>query len=143
MRTKTTYTFDRPVKQVFAYLADPQNRPQWQSSITDLSLETEGPPRKGTRWQEKAKGIGTVEMEIVEFKPERIWTEHGRGKTLEVRIRLDFSPEGSSTRVDVDATMRAQGMVRLLLPVARLVLPRIIRRDLARAQPHIPPATNG
>ena len=38
---------DAPVERVFAFLADPENRPRWQSSLRRVELITEGAERSG------------------------------------------------------------------------------------------------
>ena len=44
--------FDVPVPVAFAYLADPRNRPEWQSSLRRVELLDEGEPRVGMRWRD-------------------------------------------------------------------------------------------
>lgn len=137
MHIETSHTFDQAVDRVYAYLSDPKNRSEWQSSITDLEVLTEGPPRVGTRWRETAIGAGTSELEIVVLEPNRIWTESATGPMADMRLRLTFTPDDGSTRVDVDAEIEPKGMAGFLLSLARPFIPMLIRSDLARAERQI------
>jgi uncharacterized protein YndB with AHSA1/START domain len=124
---------DAPVERVFAFLADPLNRPRWQSSLRGVELNTEGRPRVGTRWREQPIGLGWVELEIVRFERDRAWSERAELAFGTFTLTLRFTPEGAATRVHVDAELALRGAARLLGPGVRLVLPRAFASDLRRA----------
>jgi uncharacterized protein YndB with AHSA1/START domain len=124
---------DAPVERVFAFLADPENRPRWQSSLRRVELITNGAPRVGTRWREAPIGLGWVELEIVRFERDRAWSERAELAFGAFTLTLRFTPEGAATRVHVDAELALRGAARLLGSGARLVLPRAFASDLRRA----------
>ena len=124
---------DAPVERVFAFLADPENRPRWQSSLRRVELITIDEPRVGTRWREQPIGLGWVELEIVRFERDRAWSERAELAFGTFTLTLRFTPEGASTRVHVDAELALRGAARLLGPGVRLVLPRAFASDLRRA----------
>jgi uncharacterized protein YndB with AHSA1/START domain len=124
---------DAPVERVFAFLADPENRPRWQSSLRRVETITTGEPRAGTRWREQPLGLGWVELEIVRFERDREWSERAELALGTFTLTLRFTPEGAATRVHVDAELALRGAARLLGPGARLVLPRAFASDLRRA----------
>lgn len=124
---------DAPVERVFAFLADPENRPRWQSSLRRVQVLTEGEPGVGARWREQPLGLGWVELEIVRFERDRAWSERAELALGTFTLTLRFTPEGTATRVHVDAELALRGAARLLGPGARLVLPRAFASDLRRA----------
>lgn len=124
---------DAPVERVFAFLADPENRPRWQSSLRAVEMITDGEPRVGTRWREQPIGLGWVALEIVRFERDRAWSERAELAFGTFTLALRFTPEGAATRVHVDAELALRGAARLLGPGARLVLPRAFASDLRRA----------
>lgn len=124
---------DAPVERVFAFLADPENRPRWQSSLRRVELITIDEPRVGTRWREQPIGLGWVELEIVRFERDRAWSERAELAFGTFTLTLRFTPEGAATRVHVDAELALRGAARLLGPGVRLVLPRAFASDLRRA----------
>ena len=68
MRT-TTLRYAVPVHVAFAYLADPRNRPEWQSSLRRVELLDEGEPRVGMRWRDHTAVRMAPEMVITELEP--------------------------------------------------------------------------
>lgn len=132
MRFSFEQLIRHPLAKVYDYLAEPRNRPAWQSTLRRVDMLTEGPPGLGTRWRERAVGFGTSEMEIVAFDPHRVWGERARAPVGEATITLHFTEEAGDppvTRVRVEADV---GIPRLIGPAARFVMTRIFRSDLAR-----------
>ncbi len=41
---------ERPQEEVFAYVTDHENLPEWTEVIREVRKETEGPPREGDRY---------------------------------------------------------------------------------------------
>ena len=54
--------FDVPVEVAFAYLADPRNRPEWQSSLKSVEMLDDGEPRVGMRWRDVTSARIVPEM---------------------------------------------------------------------------------
>jgi uncharacterized protein YndB with AHSA1/START domain len=66
---------DRPVEEVFAYVADVTNGPAWHTDILEARKTTEGPVGMGTAWHTRFKpsmGISEADMEVVSFEPNRV-----------------------------------------------------------------------
>lgn len=134
MRFALERTLAVPLPDVYAYLAEPKNRPEWQSTLRSVEMLTEGETGIGTRWRENAIGFGTSEMEIVVFEPNRAWGERAKSPFGDAEVVLRFEPAGDgqeATRVRLEAALEVS---RLVAPAARLVLSTIFRHDLARAE---------
>jgi len=77
--------------------------------------------------------LGAVTLEITAHDPPRQWAERGSSALGELHLTLTFTPEGTGTRVALNATF---SFPRPLGVVAWLVKPLIIREiqnDMARA----------
>jgi uncharacterized protein YndB with AHSA1/START domain len=128
MRVEETFFVSRPREVVFDYLTDPSNLADWQTSKTSVEQLSDGPPRLGTRVRERTKPPGRKEFEqIVEF------TEFVRPRRVHIHIvegpyPVDgtwfFEPHGDGTRVRFVAEGEMRGVMRILQPVAKLVLAR-------------------
>jgi carbon monoxide dehydrogenase subunit G len=128
MRLEQTFSVRRPPDVVFDYLTNPSNLADWQTTKTLVKQLTDGPPRLGTRIQERTKPPGGKEFEqIVEL------TEFDRPRRVRVHIvegpypvdgTWSFRPEGDGTRVHFVAEGELRGLMRLLQPIATLVLAR-------------------
>jgi hypothetical protein len=132
------HDFDHPVGVVFAYLADPRNRPRWQSSLRRVDMlggaAGDGEPGVGTRWYDVTwPGVRPL-MEITDWEQNVRWVEHGRWRGLEVTLDLVFTPLAEDrTRVRATTVTRAPGWRRPLGALLDLVGPAAARSDLRRA----------
>ncbi len=78
----------------FDYLADPRNRPEWQSSLARVELLDDGAPRVGMRWRDHTKARIVPEMEITVLDRPRVWAESGRWRGISAMLSLDLTPGG-------------------------------------------------
>jgi uncharacterized protein YndB with AHSA1/START domain len=72
IRFEFSVNIDRPASEVFAYLTDPANLPEWQSSA--IEAHWEGEKAKGGRVKEVRKFLGRrmeSELEVTEYEPDR------------------------------------------------------------------------
>jgi len=70
---------DRPVEEVFAFLADGSNDPKFSPRVQEIEKVTDGPPGVGTVYKSTVKDAGMTtqrEFEITEFEG------HGFGKLI-------------------------------------------------------------
>jgi len=104
--------FDVPVDVAFAYLADPRNRPEWQSSLRSVEMLEEGQPRVGMRWRDHTV-VGLVpQMEITTLEPGALWVEKGRWRgAIEAILTLGFQPTPTGCMVEVRFRVRGRGIL--------------------------------
>jgi uncharacterized protein YndB with AHSA1/START domain len=135
MKTHLSILLPAPRRVLFAFLADPRNRPRWQSSIVSLEMTSDGAPRVGTTWTEHARGFGRFEMEITECVEGTRWAERGRSRTgaIELALTLDDGAEPGTTRVDLALVLRLSGPLQVLSWLAPPVLRPLMKSDLRRA----------
>jgi uncharacterized protein YndB with AHSA1/START domain len=117
-------TIARPVNQVFAFLADPNNIPNWRPDVLEVR-SIGGPLLMGSEFDEVISfgGRKTQTFRVDVFEP---------SKTLEVAAtaglgirptqRYDLSNSDGNTTVSIRVTVRTRGLFRLLEPL----LPKMI-----------------
>jgi len=104
--------FDVPVGEAFAYLADPRNRPEWQSSLRSVEMLDDGEPRVGMMWRDHTV-VGLVpQMEITTLEPGELWVEKGywRG-VIQAILTLGFEPTATGCMVDVRFRVGGRGIL--------------------------------
>ena len=84
-----TVPFAVPREVAFDYLTDPQNRPQWQSSLARVE-RVEGLPRVGQRWVDVTKVGLRPAMRTTVFERPTMWAEQGRWRSVEAELVLTF-----------------------------------------------------
>jgi uncharacterized membrane protein len=130
---RTHVEYDVPVDVAFRYLADPRNRPEWQSSLRAVKLLDEGEPRVGMRWLDLTSARIAPEMVITEMEPGVLWAETGRWKAIEADLSLGFAPRAGGCRVEVAFGVRGRGVLRPLGWVATGAGLFAVRSDLRKA----------
>jgi len=105
---------DRPVTDVFQFVAHVENAPKWQPAVIETSRITEGPMRVGTQYREVAKMMGrrvTTVCEITELVPDRriAWKATSSGP-FSYQTTYTFTPAGSRTRLDIVGTFSLRGL---------------------------------
>lgn len=118
---------------VFRYLADPRNRPEWQSSLLSVTMRDRGEPRLGMTWRDNTMAGARPTMEITRFEPFRVWAEVGRWRGIEAELTMRFTAITTGCRVEASGTLAGSRWWRGPLAVAGRVAGPAIRHDLVRA----------
>lgn len=127
---------ERPVEDVFAYVSDPNNEPQWHTQILQVrpigGAATESqPPRawsQGSRWIVTARFFGRMEgeVEVTAFDPNRrIEFTSRTGPILPIATCL-LEPADAGTLFTRRTEIPVRGIYRLVKP--------LIQADTSRRQ---------
>ena len=131
---RTTIEHEVPVAVSFAYLADPVNRPEWQSSLRRVEIIDAGVPHEGQRWRDHTAAGVVPEMVTTELSTDRRWAETGRWRAIEADLAIGFTSLGPDRcRLDVDFEVRGAGLLRPVGWVATRAGLFAVRGDLAKA----------
>jgi carbon monoxide dehydrogenase subunit G len=126
-RVESHVHVERPIDEVFAYVADPRNFPRWNSAVTDVRR------RAGSAYvMERQLPIGRVENELVVVareQPTRFAVKTTSGPTPFV-YAFGFAGDGSTTVIEVDVEAEL-GIMERLGPLARIALRRGVDDNLA------------
>ncbi len=120
---RATVLIDRPIEEVFAFLADGENDPKFSPRVLEIAKTTDGPPAVGTVYASTVKDAGMKtkrEFKLTEFEPPaRIrWAELSKNLVTAPEGGYDFAREGSGTRVTVHNVLEGHGLGKLFAPLA-------------------------
>jgi uncharacterized protein YndB with AHSA1/START domain len=121
---RATVVIDRPIDEVFAFLADGTNDPKFSPRVLEIAKTTEGPPGVGTVYASTVKDAGMKtkrEFRLTEFEPPtRIrWAEVSKNLVTASEGGYDFAPEGDGkTRVTIYNVLEGHGLGKLIAPLA-------------------------
>jgi uncharacterized protein YndB with AHSA1/START domain len=116
---EVTIHLNRPVDQVFAFLADTGKVSTWQSSLIELEALTEGPLRLGSRFREirrLGRRDSEIQGQVTAFEPNKRLETKTTTKP-EVTVSYSFEPENGGTRLRYKFILLSSGMMRLLEPL--------------------------
>ena len=122
-RFEATVLINRPIEEVFAFLADGENDPKFSARVLEIAKTTDGPPGVGTVYASTVKDAGMKtkrEFKLTEFEPPaRIrWTELSKNLITAPEGGYDLAREGSGTRVTIYNVLDGHGPGKLIAPLA-------------------------
>jgi Polyketide cyclase / dehydrase and lipid transport len=115
---------DRPIEDVFDFVADERNEPRYNLALLSSDKITDGPIGVGTRFRATHKGRRQpVEMmvDVTRYDRPRRMASKTTMSWSEVQGELSFEPVGSSTKMRWDWDVRARGMANLLRPLIGVI----------------------
>jgi hypothetical protein len=122
-RFETTVVIDRPINDVFGFLANGENDPKFSPRVLEIEKATEGPPGVGTVYASTVKDAGMKtnrEFKYTEFEPPTKirWTEISKNLVMATEGGYDLAPEGNGTRVTLFNVLEGRGVGKLITPLA-------------------------
>jgi uncharacterized protein YndB with AHSA1/START domain len=118
-RFDATTVVDRPIEEVFAFLADGENDKKFSARVLEIAKSTDGPAGVGTVYKSTVKDAGMKtkrEFELTEFEaPTKIrWRERSKNLVTASEGGYDLAPEGSGTRVTIHNVLEGHGIGKLI-----------------------------
>jgi carbon monoxide dehydrogenase subunit G len=122
-RFETTVVIDRPINDVFGFLANGENDPKFSPRVQEIEKTSEGPPGIGTVYASTAKDAGLTtkrKFKYTEFEPPTKirWTEISKNLVMATEGGYDLAPEGNGTRVTLFNVLEGRGIGKLITPLA-------------------------
>ena len=120
---RATVVIDRPIEDVFAFLANGENDPKFSPRVLEIAKTTDGPPGVGTIYASTVKDAGMKtkrEFKLTEFvPPTRIrWSETSKNAVTAPEGGYDLEPDGQGTRLTVFNVLEGHGAGKLIAPLA-------------------------
>ena len=128
-----TALIDRPLDEVFDYLADSRNEPQWLPGAEQVEKTSEGPVGLGTTFVGTYARAGRVELTLVTFERPRAVTFRARAKIVDFDDAVELSAEHGKTRLNARMTAQPRGLMRLLSPL----MAKTLRRQFTENWTHL------
>lgn len=122
-RFEGTARIDRPIEEVFAFLADGTNDPKFSPRVLEMTKTTDGPTAVGTVYASKVKDAGMTtsrEFEITEFvPPSRIrWAERSKNLVYVPEGGYHLVPVEGATQLTVFNVLEGRGPGKLFAGLA-------------------------
>jgi uncharacterized protein YndB with AHSA1/START domain len=127
-----TIVVDRPVEEVFTYLTDPTNLPEWQSMVLESRQESPGPMREGTKITDFRKFLGRrfeTTVEVTAFEPNKRVDFTAISGPIPFRMNHTFEAADGSTAIKVAAEGDPGGFFKLAEPLVQRQAERQFKND--------------
>lgn len=110
------------VEKVFAFISNPLNDTQWMSQLKRVKILTEVSYGKGTRYRHIFDALGQrtdIVWEVTEFIPNQKISVRGETEGVAVEGTIEFSAEGSGTRLHGKGAGTLTGLAKAMEPFVR------------------------
>jgi len=131
---QTSVAVERPVEEVFAYVSDPCNFPDWNSAVRAVRPTS---PRSGdvgstySMERQLPTGHATNEREIVARKQPHEFAIRTTAGPTPFLYRYRFGAENGLTVVRLDAQLELSGLAALMPQLGRRAVKRGVDENLA------------
>lgn len=123
MKVESSASIARPVKDVFDFVSDVRNDPQWHTDILEVRPAGEGPVGVGTVFSVRFKpfmGQSEGTVTVSEFEPHNRVVLKGKMGKMAPTLTYTFEAEGSgTTRFSRAVEMDPPGLMRLMAPLMK------------------------
>ena len=135
MHVEESVVINRPPEEVFDYVANRENLPEWSAPIQEVRKETQGPlMEEGARFTTVAKFLGRrfeTPFEVSVHEPPRRHTDRSTGGPFPQEFTHIFEEvEGGGTRLTEVTDAEPGGFFRLAGPLLEIAGRRQFRADL-------------
>ena len=115
---------DRPVQEVFDFVADERNEPSDNPRMLHAEQVSSGPIGLGTRFRAEMTSMGrpaAMTIENTGYERPRLLASTTRLSTMDIDGVLLFDPVDGKTRMRWQWDLKPRGVLRLLSPVIALM----------------------
>jgi uncharacterized membrane protein len=121
---------DRPVADVFAYVSDVRNVPEWQQSAESAEWIEEG-----RRFRERRHFMGrtaTIELEVTALEPDRRFDIRSANSPVQFEISHSFEAADGGTLLRAHGEAKLGGALRFAAGMAKRQAESQFRKDFER-----------
>lgn len=124
MRVEGNIVIERPLEEVFDFVSDERNEPQYNPRMTRADKISLGPIGVGTQFHSVMTGVGGRADMTIEFtafeRPCRI-AETTQVSGMDIRGELLFEPVPTGTRLTWIWDLEPRGFLKLMGPLVRRI----------------------
>ncbi len=124
---ENSITIERPVEEVFAYVADVANDPAWHTDVVKGRKVSDGPIGIGSRLQIRIKpfmGVSEGIEEVVGYEPNRLYQVRAEMGPMRPTLTCRFEPVDGRTRLSRRVEIQTSGPLSLLMTLMRPMMAR-------------------
>ncbi len=134
MRVEESIVINRPLEEVFNYVSEVGNYPEWMAHALEVRKDTAGPPQQSDRFTVAIKSVGRrfeTPYERTSFEATRRYTDRAVGGPVpNQRWDCTFQEVLGGTRLTRAVEAELGGLLKLLEPLQKRSTERQLRKDL-------------
>jgi uncharacterized membrane protein len=128
VKVEYSVVVERPVENVWAFMDDLNNYPEWIPGLAEIRQLTEGPKTVGTRMTWVYTFLGRplgIELDVTEWEPNQTFAGTMRSGPLHISSRFGYEPvTPTQTRITIVLEGETGGVFKLADPLVGRALHR-------------------
>jgi carbon monoxide dehydrogenase subunit G len=128
-------SIDRPRKDVFSFVADPNNMAKWNSAVVAVQPASPGASGVGTKFKTVGEMLGRRlegELQVTACEPEDKCGFQMNSGPMQVDITVTLKTVGTGTELDLNAQGNPAGVFKLAEGVMAVQIKSMMEANLAR-----------
>lgn len=126
---------DRPIKDVFNFVSNPNNMSKWNSAVVSLEQVSSGAVAVGSKFKTVGEMMGRRiegEMQVTAYEPDTKCGFQVNAGPMQVNLTLSFKTVGTGTKVSLNAQGNPGGIFKLAEGVMTGQIKSMMEGNLAR-----------
>jgi carbon monoxide dehydrogenase subunit G len=126
---------DKPVKDVFVFVANPNNMSKWNSAVVSLQQLTPGAVGVGTKFKSVGEAMGRRiegEMQVTAYEPDTKCGFQLHAGPMQMNLTMSFKTVGTGTKLSLNAQGNPGGIFKLAEGVMAGQIKSMMEGNLAR-----------
>jgi hypothetical protein len=134
IKVETNVVINRPPEEIFAYISNFENNPEWQSGMQEATFTSEGSLGVGSTYAQVAKFLGRrIEstFEVIGYEPKRMVKATSTSGSFPITFARLVEPVEGGTQVAAIIEGDASGFFKLAEPLLAWMVKRSVDADYA------------
>jgi len=126
---------DKPIKDVFAFVSNPNNMSKWNSAVVSLEQITPGDVSVGTKFKSVGELMGRKiegEMQVTSIEPDTKCGFQVNAGPMQINLTLTLKTVGTGTKLSLNAQGNPAGFFKLAEPVMQGRVKGMMEENLER-----------
>lgn len=128
----STMVINRPSDEVFAYISNFENNPQWQKGQLEAKFTSDGPLGVGSTYDQVAKFLGrriVPTFEVLEYEPDKMVKAASTAGSFPITFTRMVEPREGGTLVTAVVEGDSSGFFKLAEPLMARLVKRSVDAD--------------
>ena len=136
-KIENSVVIKRPIEEVFAFMANPENTPLWAGVVREVKLTSEGPIGVGTTYNTVIDLMGRrieSKNEVTEYEPNSKSSTKTTSGPMPLETSMTLKAVEGGTEVTNSAKLEGAGVFKLAEPIFARMANRQVETDFANVK---------
>jgi len=126
---------DKPIKDVFAFVANPNNMSKWNTTVASVEQITPGDVGVGTKFKSTGEMMGRRiegEIQVTTYEPDTKFGVQMNAGPMQMNMTVSFKAVGTGTKISLHAQGNPAGFFKLAEPIMLGRVKALMEENVAR-----------